>query len=79
MKTINDYVTEANVSGIKKIELPTKDMKLMVELLDRGRAYSDEYYSSKDCDKMEKIWNNVIDQLKQQGAKSVFNGKIDFK
>lgn len=64
---------------MKRLELSTRDMKIMVELLDRGRAYTDEYYPPRNGDKMERIWNKVIDQLKQQGVTRVFNGEIDFR
>ena len=64
---------------MKKLELSTKDTKTLVELLDRGLAYTDDHYSSRNYDKMEKVWNKVIEQLKEQGATSVFNGEIKFK
>lgn len=60
----------------KKIELTTTDTKILVELLDRGLAYTGAYY--RDYRKMERVWGNVIEQLKNQGAKSIFNGKIKF-
>ena len=63
-------------SKIKKIELETKDVKTLVELLDRGLAYTDSYY--RDYKRMSGVWDKVITQLKEQGAKSVFNGEIKF-
>ena len=61
---------------MKKLEFDTKDCKTLVELLFRGLAYTDGFYS--DYSKVKKVWNKTIDQLNQQGAKSVFNGKIKF-
>ena len=63
-------------SKIKKIELETKDVKTLVELMHRGLAYTDMYY--RDYKKMDGIWDKVFAQLKEQGAKSVFNGNIRF-
>lgn len=63
-------------SKIKKIELETKDIKTLVKLLDRGLGYTDSYY--KDYKRMSSVWDKVITQLKEQGAKSVFNGEIKF-
>ena len=63
-------------SKIKKIELETKDVKTLVELLDRGLGYTDSYY--RDYKRMSSVWDKVITQLKEQGAKSVFNGNIRF-
>jgi hypothetical protein len=61
---------------IKKIELETKDVKTLVELMHRGLAYTDIYY--RDYKKMDGIWDKVFAQLEEQGAKSVFNGNIRF-
>lgn len=60
----------------KTIILDLKDTKTLVELLHRGLAYTDAYY--RDWKRMDGVWNKVIEQLKTQGAKSVFNGDIKF-
>ena len=60
----------------KTINLSLKDTKTLVELLHRGLAYTDMYY--RDYRRMDGVWDNVINQLKSQGAKSVFNGEIKF-
>lgn len=61
----------------KKIELESKDAIALVELLDRGRAYTDMYY--RDDKKMDRIFWDVVKQLEQQGAEYILNGKIRFK
>ena len=61
---------------MKKIELETKDIKTLVELLHRGLAYTDAHY--RDYKKMENAWNKVLAQLKEQGATAIFNGEISF-
>ena len=60
----------------KKIELETKDIKTLVELLHRGLAYTDTYY--RDYRKMGNVWDKVLAQLKEQGATGIFNGEISF-
>ncbi len=42
------------------------EMKRLVELLDRGRAYCD-LHSYRDTEKMEKLYEEVINQLSQEG------------
>lgn len=64
---------------MKELQLNVRDTKILVELLDRGLAYTDAYYTSRDYNKMERVWNKVIKQLKEQGATNVFNGKISFE
>lgn len=61
----------------KTITLSIRDVKTLVELLDRGLAYTDAYY--RDYKKMDNVWEKVFNQLKSQGAKSVSNGNIKFK
>ena len=63
-------------SKIKTISLETKSMKVLVELLFRGLSYTDEYYN--DEEKMWNLWENVLSQLHEQGAKTISNGEITF-
>ena len=60
----------------KELELETKDVKTLVELLFRGLAYTDAHY--RDYKRMENVWDKVIAQLKEQGATTISNGKISF-
>lgn len=61
----------------KTITLETKDTKTLVELLHRGLAYTDAYYRSSG--RVERVYDEVLNQLKTQGAKVVSAGEIKFK
>ena len=61
----------------KIIDLSTKDTKTLVELMFRGLAYTDAYYSSGK--RMKAVWDKVIAQLSLQGGNLETNGEIKFK
>lgn len=61
----------------KTITLKTKDAKTLVELLDRGLCYTDAYYRS--FGRVERVYDEVLNQLKAQGAKEVSPGEIKFR
>lgn len=61
----------------KTITLSTKDAKTLVELLHRGLCYTDAYYRS--FGRVERVYNDVLGQLKTQGAKIKAAGEITFK
>lgn len=61
----------------KTITLDTRDAKTLVELLDRGLAYTDAYYRS--FGRVERVYDEVLNQLKAQGAKVVAAGEIKFR
>lgn len=50
---------------MKTIELETKEARVLVELLERGLAYTDAYY--RDYKKMDRVSDKVITQLCAQG------------
>lgn len=50
---------------MKTIELETKDARKLIELMQRGLAYTDAYY--RDYQKQKKTFNLIIKQLKEQG------------
>ena len=50
---------------MKTIELETKDARVLIELLERGLAYTDTYY--RDYKKMEGVQTKVVEQLQAQG------------
>ena len=50
---------------MKQIKLETKEAKKLIELMDRGLAYTDSYY--RDYKSQNKIFNTVMRQLKEQG------------
>lgn len=51
--------------NMKRIELETKEARKLIELMDRGLAYTDSYY--RDYKTKKKIFNDVMRQLKEQG------------
>lgn len=51
--------------NMKRIELETKEARKLIELMDRGLAYTDSYY--RDYKSQQKIFNTVMRQLKEQG------------
>lgn len=53
---------------MKTIELETKDAKILIELMERGLAYTDAYY--RDYKKVSNVSNKVIEQLHAQGMTS---------
>ena len=61
----------------KTITLKTEDAKTLVELLNRGIAYTDAYYRS--FGRVERVYDEVLNQLKSQGAKVVSAGEIKFR
>ena len=56
---------------MKTIELETKDAKTLIELMERGLAYTDAYY--RDYKKMGNVSDKVVEQLHAQGMTS---GKV---
>jgi hypothetical protein len=50
---------------MKQIKLETKEARKLIELMDRGLAYTDSYY--RDYKSQNKIFNTVMRQLKEQG------------
>lgn len=52
----------------KNISLTLKDARILIELVNRGLAYTDAYY--RDYKKMERVSDEVFNQLKEQGLKS---------
>lgn len=52
----------------KIISLNIKDTRILIELIDRGLAYTDAYY--RDYKKMGRISDEIFAQLKEQGLKS---------
>lgn len=61
----------------KTITLKTEDAKTLVELLNRGIVYTDAYYRS--FGRVERVYDEVLNQLKSQGAKVVSAGEIKFR
>lgn len=61
----------------KTITLSTEDAKTLVKLLFRGIAYTDAHYRS--FGRVERVYNDVLGQLKTQGAKIKSAGEITFK
>lgn len=57
---------------MKKIELSTKDIKTLVELMERGLAYTDAHY--RDYKRMDSVFDKVYVQLKNQGATYDYRG-----
>lgn len=51
---------------MKKIELNTKDARKLIELMNRGLAYTDAYY--RDYKTQDRIFNVVLNQLTEQGV-----------
>lgn len=49
----------------KTISLTLKDTRILIELIKRGLAYTDAYY--RDYKKMERVGDEVFNQLKEQG------------
>jgi len=52
----------------KTISLTLKDTRILIDLINRGLAYTDAYY--RDYKKMERVSDEVFNQLKEQGLKS---------
>ena len=52
----------------KNISLSLKDARILIDLINRGLAYTDAYY--RDYKKMERVSDEVFNQLKEQGLKS---------
>lgn len=52
----------------KNISLTLKDARILIDLINRGLAYTDAYY--RDYKKMERVSDEVFNQLKEQGLKS---------
>lgn len=50
---------------MKQIKLGTKEARKLIELMNRGLAYTDGYY--RDYKSQKKIFNTVMEQLKEQG------------
>ena len=51
--------------------------KTLVKLLHRGLCYTDAYYRS--FGRVERVYNDVLGQLKTQGAKIKAAGEIKFR
>lgn len=49
---------------MKQIKLETKEARKLIELMDRGLAYTDSHY--RDYKSQNKIFNTVMRQLKEQ-------------
>lgn len=49
--------------GMKTIELNSKNEKQLLELLDNGLAYDDEYYSNKIAKSDKMLFDNINNQL----------------
>ena len=52
---------------MKHITLDTKQAKKLIELMDRGLAYTDEHYHENAYKPQQKIFNIKMRQLKEQG------------
>lgn len=61
----------------KTVTLKTEDAKTLVELLFRGLAYTDAHYRS--FGRVERVYDEVLNQLKAQGAKIKAAGEIKFR
>ncbi len=61
----------------KTVTLKTEDAKTLVELLFRGLAYTDAHYRS--FGRVERVYDEVLNQLKSQGAKIKAAGEIKFR
>lgn len=64
-------------SKIKNIELESKDIKTLVELMFRGLAYTDAYY--RDYKRMNGVYNKIQEQLESQGVVYGINGEVHFR
>jgi len=51
---------------MKLIILDTKQARRLIELMDRGLAYTDEHYHENGHASQKKIFNKVMKQLKDQ-------------
>lgn len=51
---------------MKHIILDTKQARKLVELMDRGLAYTDEHYHENAYAPLKRIFNTVMKQLKDQ-------------
>lgn len=52
---------------MKCIILDTKQARKLIELMDRGLAYTDEHYHENAYNPQKRIFNIVMKQLKDQG------------
>ena len=52
---------------MKQIVLNTKQARKLIELMDRGLAYTDEHYHENAYKPQQRIFNTVMRQLKDQG------------
>ena len=52
---------------MKHITLDTKQAKKLIELMERGLAYTDEHYRENAYEPQKRIFNTVMRQLKDQG------------
>jgi len=64
---------------MKKLEFNTKDCETLVELLFRGLAYTDGFYSTNCYPKVKRIFEKTIKQFEKQGGKYTINGIIKFE
>lgn len=52
----------------KNISLNLKDSRILVELIDRGLAYTNAHY--RDYRKMNRVADEIYTQLEEQGIKT---------
>lgn len=70
MKDIKEYINVNESKSNLSFELKFKSDKTItrfIELLNRGVAYSDEHYNTRDTKLMGDLYKDIIEQLKNQG------------
>lgn len=62
----------------KTIELENKDIRTLIELLFRGKAYTD-MHRYKDWKKMQTLDDKIREQLSKQSAQFGINAQVYFR